>query len=162
MKSGAVKRVSRSDMELWESLLKMRGSRSKQCGGITYIFYGWCYLYLRYKKEKMKRRTGGTRCWSSCGRMDVVITIWKFVFTQSCFTFNHFLLSGSSSSHKFALPSTSITFLGHGPIETKNIVKICNEIRINSTKPISGAKTRLHRQIIALIICQTKSAEKGR
>ena len=76
--------------------------------------------------------------------MDVVIIIWKFVFTQSCFTFdfNHFLLSGSSSSLKFALHSNSITFLGHGPIETKNIVKIYNEIRINST--ISGAKTRLH------------------
>ena len=49
-------RVSRSDIELWESLIKMRGSRSKQCGGITYIFYGWCYLYLIYKKEKMKRQ----------------------------------------------------------------------------------------------------------
>ena len=104
----------------------MRGSRSK-CGEITYIFYGWSYL--RYRKEKIKRRTGGTRCWSSCGRMDVVID------------FNHFL-SGSSSSLKSALHSNSITFLGHGPIETKNIVKIYNEIRINST--ISGAKTRLH------------------
>ena len=70
MKSGVVKRVSRSDMELWESLLKMGGSRSKQCGEITYIFYGWCY-----QKEEMKRRTGGTRCWSSRGRMDVVIII---------------------------------------------------------------------------------------
>ena len=132
-------KVSRSDMELWESLLKMRGSRSK-CGEITYIFYGWSYL--RYRKEKIKRRTGGTRCWSSCGRMDVVI-VWKFIFAQSGFTFdfNHFL-SGSSSSLKSALHSNSITFLGHGPIETKNIVKIYNEIRINST--ISGAKTRLH------------------
>ena len=106
-------RVSRSDIELWESLIKMRGSRSK-CGEITYIFYGWSYL--RYRKEKIKRRTGGTKCRSLCGRMDVVII-----------DFNQFLLSGSSSSLKFALHSNSITFLGHGPIETKNIVKICKD-----------------------------------
>ena len=37
-------------------------------------------------------RTRGTGCWSSCRRMDVVINIWKLIFTQNYFTFdfNHF------------------------------------------------------------------------